>query len=115
MLSLLLIWLVNALALLIVSSLIPGFRIEGLFSALVVALVLGFVNAIIRPLVLLLTLPITIVTLGLFIFVINALMLLLVSSIVKGFTIEGFAPAFWAAIALWGISFLSNWLASRQK
>ncbi len=111
---LLLRWLLNALALLIVSSLVLGFQIDSFFAALIVALVLGLVNAFIRPILLLLTLPITIFTLGFFALVINALMILLVSNIVKGFTVTGFWPAFWGAIVLWLISWGSNYLLQSE-
>jgi len=105
---LLLRWLINALALVVVARLVPGFTIDSFYSALIAAVILGLVNAIVRPLIVLLTLPVNILTLGLFTFVINALMLLLVSSIVKGFTVDGFGPAFLAAITLWLISLLTN-------
>lgn len=101
-------WLLNATALLIVSSLVQGFAVESFYTALIAALILGLVNAVIRPILLLLTLPITILTLGLFTFVINALMILLVSTIVKGFVVDGFGPAFIAAIILWLISLVTN-------
>lgn len=102
-------WLINALALVIVANSIPGFAISSFYTALIVALVLGFVNATIRWVLVVLTLPINVLTLGLFSFVINALMILLVSTIVKGFDVVGFWPAFWAAILLWLISLVSNW------
>jgi putative membrane protein len=70
--------------------------------------VLGLANAVVRPILLILTLPITIITLGLFTFVINALMILLVSTVVKGFTVEGFVPAFLAGLVLWVISMGTN-------
>lgn len=111
--QLILLWVVNALALLLVANFLPGFTIEGFWSALWVALLLGLVNAIIRPIVLLLTLPLTILTLGLFAFVINALMLWLVSALVGSFTIDSFGTAILAAITLWLISFLTNWLLNR--
>ena len=101
-------WLINTLALLFVSELVPGFVIDNLFSALIAALILGLVNAVVRPIIILLTLPINLVTLGLFTFVINALMLLLVSHVVKGFTINGFAAAFVGGLLLWLISLLTN-------
>jgi len=105
---LLLRWLINAVALVLVAQLVPGFSVDSFYSALVAAIILGLVNAVIRPLILLLTLPVNFLTLGLFTFVVNALMLLLVSSIVKGFTVDGFAAAFTAAIVLWLISLLTN-------
>jgi putative membrane protein len=105
---LIVIWLINTLTLLIVDRLLPGFDFSSFYSALITALLLGLVNAIIRPILLFLTLPINLLTLGLFTFVINALMLLLVASIVKGFSIDSFATAFWAAVILWLISFTTN-------
>ena len=102
-------WLINTLALLFIAQLVPGFVVENFFSALIAALVLGLVNAFVRPILLLLTLPINLLTLGLFTFVVNALMLLLVSHVVKGFTITSFAAAFIGALLLWAISWLTNY------
>lgn len=108
-------WLLNALALLIVSNVLPGFQVDGLWYALIAAAILGLVNILIRPLLLLLTLPINLVTLGLFTFVINALMLLLVANIVEGFSITGFGTAVWAAIILWLVSMLLDLLMGVGK
>lgn len=105
---LLLRWFVSAAALVLVAYLVPGFHVSGWYAAFIAALVLGLVNALIRPIILLLTLPVNILTLGLFTLVINALMLWLVSSIVKGFELQGFAPAFWGALILWLIGWLVN-------
>src|SRR3989338_9065764 len=91
-------WIVNALALLLISSFVPGFGVSSFYTALIAALVLGIVNTLIRPLILVLTLQVTILTLGLFSFVVNALMILLTSTIVKGFTVSGFVPAVLAAV-----------------
>lgn len=91
-------WLVSTLAIIIAAYLIPGVVVAGLWSALIAALVLGLVNAIIRPILIILTLPINIVTLGLFTLVINALLILLTSSIVRGFNVHGF----WTAV-LFGV------------
>lgn len=110
---LLLRWLLNAVALLLVAYLVPGFHVSGFVTALIVALVLGIVNAIIRPIVVILTLPINILTLGLFTLVINALMILLVSKLIKGFNIDGFWPAFWGALILWVMSWLTNALTKK--
>lgn len=93
-------WLLNALALLFTAWILPGMEIKGLGAALVAALVLGVVNAVIRPIVLFFTLPFNIVTLGLFTLVINALMLLLVKSVVNGFAVSGFWAAFFGSIVL---------------
>lgn len=90
----------TALSLLIVAYVIPGFQVSGIIAALIAALVFGVVNATLGLLLKIITFPATIVTLGLFWFVINALMLLLAARIVPGFVIAGFAPAFWGAILL---------------
>ncbi len=110
-----LIWIVNAVTLLIVSSLVPGFEVASFYNALIASLVLGLVNALVRPILLLLTLPINLLTLGLFTLVINGLMIWLVATIVKGVDVTSFGAAVWAAIILWLISLASNWLASRAK
>lgn len=108
-------WIVNALALIVVASIVPGFGVESLYTALIAALILGLVNALVRPLFFILTLPITILTLGLFTFVINAFMIWLVSTIVKGFQVEGFVPALLAALLLWAISLATNWMIKQAK
>lgn len=97
-------WLLNALALVIVASLIPGFHLDSFWAALIAAAILGVSNILIRPILLILTLPINIISLGFFTFVVNALMLELTSSVVKGFTIDSFGAALIGAILLWAIS-----------
>ncbi len=106
--NLLLVWLINALALLALPYVVPSVQVDSFATALVAALVLGFVNTLIRPLVVLLTLPATVVTLGLFIFVINGLMFWFVASFVKGFSVAGFWSAFFGAI----VYALISWAAS---
>ncbi len=108
-------WLVSALALLLVTKLVAGFHVETFYSALIAALIVGLFNAIIRPVLIVLTLPVSIVTLGLFTFVINAVLLLLASTIVKGFTIDGFLPALMGALILWAVSTLTNWMLHKDK
>ncbi|NLY55048.1 MAG: phage holin family protein [Firmicutes bacterium] len=98
--GLLLRWLVNAIALLLTTFLVDGVELSGFGSALFASAILGIVNAMIRPALLFLTLPFNILTLGLFTFVINALMLLLTASVVSGFNITGFWAAFVGAIVL---------------
>jgi putative membrane protein len=93
-------FIVSALAILITAYLLPGVHVSGFFAALVLAIVLGAINMILRPVLILLTLPLTIVTLGLFVLVINALLVLLASYIVPGFTVAGFWPAFFFGIVL---------------
>ena len=101
-------WALNAFALWVVSEIVPGIHADGVFATLVAALVLGVLNALVRPLLLLLTLPINLLTLGLFTFVINGLMLEMTSSIVKGFSVDGFGAALVGALALSLVSFVLN-------
>ena len=90
----------NAVALLIVSTVIPGIEVRGVLPALSAAFFLGLVNAVVRPILLILTLPLTIVTLGLFIPVINAFLLKLVSLMIQGFEVHGFWSAVFGALLL---------------
>ncbi len=101
-------WFINALVLMFIAYFVPGVVVVGFYSALIAALILGLVNALIRPIFILLTLPVNILTLGLFTLVINALLFWFASSIVKGFTVMGFWPAFWGALLL----SLASWLMS---
>lgn len=98
--------LISAITLIVVSYIVPGFEFSSFGSVLVAALVLGIVNAIIKPLIVLLTLPVNILTLGVFTLVINAFMFWIVYWVVPGFNISGFATAIWGAIAYW----LINWM-----
>ncbi len=86
-------WLLLAAALLLVAYLYPGVTVAGFGSALVAALVLGLFNTLVRPLLVLLTLPVTVITLGLFLFVINALMFWAAASVLAGFNVAGFVAA----------------------
>jgi putative membrane protein len=88
--TLLLVWLINAVALMAVAYLLPGISVSDFVTALVAALVLGLVNTVIRPILILLTLPATLLTLGLFIFVINGLLFWFVGSYISGFVVAGF-------------------------
>ncbi len=90
MLRALLIWFLNALALLAVANFVPGIHLDTFTDALIAAFFLGLVNTLIRPLLLLLTLPVTMITLGLFIFVINGLLFWFVGSVLRGFVVDGF-------------------------
>ena len=103
-------WIVSAVLLLVVSHFVPGFIVRGLVPALVAALVMGLVNATLGFILKILTLPLTIVTFGVFLLVINALMLLLTSHLVRGFTVQGFRPAFWGALLLAILQILMRWL-----
>src|SRR2546425_212694 len=107
-LNLLLVWLINALALLALPYLVPSVQVDGFTTALVAALLLGLVNTLIRPLLVLLMLPVTVLTLGLFVFVINGLLFWFVASFVEGFNVAGFWSAFFGAI----VYALISWAAS---
>ncbi|HKZ07572.1 MAG TPA: phage holin family protein [Methylomirabilota bacterium] len=100
--------LLNALAIVLAGSIIPGISIDGLLSALAAGAALALINAVIRPVLLLLTLPITLVTLGLFIFVLNALCFWLVSAVVPGFHVAGFWPALGGALVVSVMSWVAN-------
>src|SRR5262245_4613883 len=97
---LLLNWVLTALGFLAIAHLIPGFHVAGFAAALVAALVFGLVNSTLGLLLKLVTLPLTLITFGLFLLVINALMLKLVAALVPGFDVTGFGPALLAAILL---------------
>jgi putative membrane protein len=93
-----------------VAFLYSGVQVEGIFSALAAALVLGLVNAVIRPILIILTLPVTLLTMGLFIFVINALLFWLVAEMIRGFTVTGFTAALIGSLMYSVISLLVSWL-----
>ena len=111
---LLLRWLISALSVIVTAYVVPGVRVANFWTALVAALIIGLINALIRPLILLLTLPVNIVTLGLFTLVINALMFWLASSIVKGFDVANFTAAFLGALVFWLVSWFVNGLLSTK-
>ena len=103
-------WLLSAVSLLIVTRIVPGFVVKGFGTALIAAVVIGLVNATIGLLLKLLTLPLTILTLGVFWLIINALMLMLASALVPGFKVDGFLPAFLGAIVLSLVNMLLHWI-----
>lgn len=100
--------LVSALALLIVARFIPGIDVEGIYIAIITALILGILNVFVKPILVILTLPITIVTLGLFMFVINALIFWFAASFIDGFTVTGFLPALIGSVLVSIISAIGN-------
>jgi putative membrane protein len=104
--TVLLTWVINALALLIITYLVPSIHVRSFGTALIVALVLGLINAVLRPALILLTLPVTIVTLGLFILVVNALCFWLAASLLKGFEVSGFFGSILYSIVSWLLSAL---------
>ncbi len=103
-------WLVSAAALYLTSGIVKGIEVRGMGPLLFAAAAIGVINAFVRPIVLLLTLPISVVTLGLFVMVVNAAMLWLASTFVPGFEVHGFWSAFWGWLVLSFITFLINLL-----
>jgi putative membrane protein len=101
-------WGVTTIAVMVASSVIHGIRYDSTASLIGAALLLGILNAFIRPVLLILSAPLILVTLGFFILVVNALMLLVVPSIVSGFHVDGFGSAFWGSI----ITSIVSWLLS---
>jgi putative membrane protein len=113
---LLLNWILSALAVWIMSRLVPGIYVSGPVAALIAALVIGFINATIGALLKILTFPLTLLTLGLFWFVINALMLELASALLSpGFQVRTFAAAFIGAIVLSLVNMLLKWLVNPPR
>lgn len=92
-------WLINSAALFVLPYLFDSIQVKSFYVALIVALLLGLINAVVRPVLVLLTLPVTLLTLGLFILVLNGLLFWFVASFVDGFQVGGFWSAFWGAIA----------------
>ena len=115
MLHLLLRWLLNTIALFVVANLVPGFHYESLTYLAIAALILGLLNAIVRPILFLLTLPLTVVTLGLFLIVLNGIMLELTAWLVPGFRIDSFGWACVGAIVLGLISVIANRIGRERE
>ena len=107
---LILLWILNAVALLAVAYLLPSIQVASFGSAMIAAVLLGLVNTVVRPVLILLTLPATLLTLGLFLFVINGLMFWLAGSMIDGFAVESFWSAFFGSLLysliLWALSSL---------
>ncbi|MEI6498841.1 MAG: phage holin family protein [bacterium] len=112
---LLLRWLLNTLILLIVANIVPGVGFASFWAALIASVVIGLLNALVRPIIIILTLPINILTLGLFTFVINAVVFLIASSIVKGFEISSFGAALSAAIVYWLLTMLVGLIERKNE
>jgi len=102
-------WLVITVAILLSSILIPGIRVDSLITVLIAAAVLGLINVFVKPILIILTLPLNIITLGLFSFIINAFLLMLVAHFVRGFEVDAFFTAFLGALVI----SCTNWLANR--
>ncbi len=107
-------WLVNIIALITVINIVPGIHSDRLETTVIAALMLGLINAFLRPLVVLFTLPLMVLSLGIFTLFINGFMLYIVSKVVNGFTIAGFWSAFWGALCFSIVSFLLNIFVSPQ-
>ena len=101
-------WLISALALLALPYLMSGITVSSFYIALIVAVVLGLINAVVRPILILLTLPVTVLTLGLFLLVINGLLFWFVGSFVEGFHVSGFWAGFFGAILYSLITWAAN-------
>lgn len=108
-------WIINAAALVLVAYLYPGVQVQDFVVALLAALVLGLVNAVVRPILVLLTLPVTLLTLGLFLFVINAFLFWFVAEVVRGFAVTGFGAALIGSILYSLITLLTSWLLFPQR
>jgi len=112
---LLAVWIINAVALLALPYVVPSIQVASLGTAFLAALVLGLINTLLRPVLILLTLPVTLLTLGLFIFVINALLFQLADALIEGFVVEGFWPALFGSIVYSLVSWaLSSLLLPRR-
>ncbi len=109
----LLTWLVTAISLMITAYIVPGFVVSSFGAAAIAAIVLGLVNAIVKPILVLLTLPLTIVTLGLFLFVINALTIWLAGALTPGFDVAGFIPALVGSIVSTLVASVISFLVDR--
>ncbi len=107
-------WLIQTLAILAAAYLLDGIEVHGLFSAFIAAALLGVFNALFRPILLLLTLPINVLSLGLFTFVINAMLLMMVSGVIGGFTVHGFWPAVFGSLIISLVSWVLTSLVSDQ-
>jgi putative membrane protein len=99
-------WLLSSVALLVVSKVVPGFYVHGLVPALIASVVIGLLNATLGLFLKVITFPLTIITFGVFLLVINAGMILLASNFVPGFRVQGYGPAFWGAVVLALLSLL---------
>jgi putative membrane protein len=108
-------WLFTTIAVLFVANLLPGIKVTSAFGVILAALILGILNAFLKPLMVILTLPLTIFSFGLFLFVINGIILYLTSLIVRGFDIANIWVAIVASIFISLISAIINWLASGSR
>jgi putative membrane protein len=108
-------WLINAVSLIIVAYIVPGFELHGFMAALIAALIFGFVNSTLGLLLKIITFPLTIITFGLFLIVINAIMLKMAASVTPGFIVHTWLAALEGAIVLSLVSTLLNWLIKDDR
>jgi putative membrane protein len=108
-------WLINAVSLLIVAYIVPGFKVDGFGAALIAAIIFGIVNATLGLLLKIITFPLTIVTFGLFLIVINAIMLKMAASVTPGFIVHTWTAALLGAIVLSLVSAFLNWLIKDNR
>lgn len=101
-------WLINTVAVMVAAKVVPGIECDNIIALFAASLLLGIFNALLRPLLLLLSLPLVLVTLGLFVFVINALLLYFVGYLVKSFVVANFRAAFWGAVVISLVSLVLN-------
>ena len=107
-------WLINSLAIMLLAIIIPGVDIAGLWTALWLVVLLGLINVTLKPLLILLTLPINFLTLGLFTLVINAVLILFASSLLKGFSVDGFFTALIFSLILSVFNYIINILFKKR-
>ena len=115
MVSMLLIWLLSSLGIYLTSKLVKGFEVSSFGTAMLASVIIGFLNMIIRPLLLILTLPVNVLTLGLFTFVVNAIVLRMAAGILKNFEIKGWGPAILGALVLAMINIVIFWIFPVQQ
>lgn len=101
-------WVVITISILIVAQIVPGIRVAGLGSAIIAAAILGLLNALVKPILIILTLPLTILTLGLFLFILNALMFQLAGAVISGFQVDSFGAALLGSIVVSIIMYVLN-------
>ena len=112
---LLLNWILSALAVIIVSKIVPGFVVAGIFAALIAALVIGLINATLGFFLKVITFPLALVTLGIFWLIVNAIMLKFAAVFVPGFQVQTFGAAFWGAIVLSLVNMALKWIAGTKE
>jgi putative membrane protein len=115
MVRLLVKWILSAVLLLIVAHFVPGFMVTSFTAALIAAVVIGLVNGTLGLFLKIVTLPLTFLTFGIFLLIINALMLMVASAIVPGFHVAGFLPAFWGGVLLSILHLLVHWLMPKKR